>query len=261
MSGLLSGKIAVITGGGGAMGGAQSSLFASEDASVCVADVNLEKAEDRSNLIIKNGGKALPYQLDVRDESEWAQLVKKVENEFGPINILCNNAGANFRVSFEDQTLEMWNQIIEVGLTGSFLGIKAVVPSMKKAGNGVILNMGSLASIRPAGGSPGYAAQKMGMLGINRSAAASFAKYNIRSVIISPGHVDTPFLRENNPHSPNDWDTSIDNPENFNKRKDSTPLGRLMVPDDLAQAFLFAASGNASMITGSMITVDGGAAL
>ena len=150
MSGLLSGKIAVITGGGGAMGGAQSSLFASEDASVCVADVNLEKAEDRSNLIIKNGGKALPYQLDVRDESEWAQLVKKVENEFGPINILCNNAGANFRVSFEDQTLEMWNQIIEVGLTGSFLGIKAVVPSMKKAGNGVILNMGSLASIRPA---------------------------------------------------------------------------------------------------------------
>ena len=106
MSGLLSGKIAVITGGGGAMGGAKSSLFASEDASACVADVNLEKAEHRSNLIIKNGGKALPYQLDVRDESEWAQLVKKVENEFGPITVLCNNAGANFRTGFENQSFD-----------------------------------------------------------------------------------------------------------------------------------------------------------
>jgi len=261
MPGLLSGKIAVITGGGGAMGGEQCSLFASEGASVCVVDNRLEKAEERSNLIIKEGGKALPYGLDVRDQSEWAKLVEKVESEFGHINILCNNAGANFRVSFEDQTLEQFNQIIEVGLTGTFLGIKAVIPSMKKAGDGVILNMGSLASIRPGGGSPGYAAQKMGMVGINRSAAASFAKYNIRSVIISPGHVDTPFLRESNAHSPNEWDTSIANPKNYNQRKDGTPLGRLQVPNDLAQAFLFAASGNASMITGSMITVDGGAAL
>ena len=92
MPGLLSGKIAVITGGGGAMGGEQCSLFASEGASVCVVDNRLEKAEERSNLIIKEGGKALPYGLDVRDQSEWAKLVEKVESEFGHINILCNNA-------------------------------------------------------------------------------------------------------------------------------------------------------------------------
>ena len=261
MTGRLEGKVSIITGGGGAMPGAQAVLFASEGSSVCVTDVNLENANAVVERIKANGGKALSHQLDVRDQDEWDTLVQVAEKEFGPVDILCNNAGANFRVSFEEQSLEMWNQIIEIGLTGTFLGIKAVIPSMRKAGGGVILNMGSLASIRPGGGSPGYAAWKMGMIGLNRSAASSFAKDNIRSVLISPGHVDTPFIRGNNPHSPNDWKTSIDNPENYNKRKLSTPLGRLQVPEDLAQAFLFAASSEASMITGSMITVDGGAAL
>ena len=90
---------------------------------------------------------------------------------------------------------------------------------------------------------------------------ASYAKENIRSVIISPGHVDTPFIRGNNPHSPNDESTSIDNPENLARRVAGTPMGRIMMPQDLANAFLFAASDEASGVTGSMITVDGGAAL
>jgi 3-oxoacyl-[acyl-carrier protein] reductase len=80
-------------------------------------------------------------------------------------------------------------------------------------------------------------------------------------VLISPGHVDTPFIRENNPYSPNDASTSIDNPENYERRLRNTPLGRLQTPEDVAKAFLFAASDDASMITGSMITVDGGSAV
>ena len=150
---------------------------------------------------------------------------------------------------------------MEIGLTGSFLGIQAVVPSMRRAGGGVILNMGSLASIRPGGGSPGYAAQKMAMVGLTRSAASSFARDGIRCVIISPGHVDTPFIRDDNEHSPNDWSTSINNPENLKRRVDGTPLARLTQPEDVANAFLFAATDEAAMITGSMITVDGGAAI
>ena len=121
--------------------------------------------------------------------------------------------------------------------------------------------LGSLASIRPGGGSPAYAAQKMGMVGLTRSAAHSYAKDNIRSLIISPGHVDTPVIRGNNPHSPNDWSTSIDNPENFQRRLGNTPLGRLQTPEDIANAFLFAATDEAAMITGSLITVDGGAGM
>ena len=257
----LEGKVAIVTGGGGAMGGAQSRLFAEHGAAVCVADFRIEAAEAVRAEIGESGGKAIANQLDVRDADAWAECVKATEDEFGPVSILCNNAGANFRVSFDDQSLEMWNIIIETGLTGAFLGIKAVVPSMRRAGGGAILNIGSLASIRPGAGSPGYAAQKMGMVGLNRAAAGSYAKDNIRSVIISPGHVDTPFIRGNNDYSPNDDSTSIDNPENYNKRLSGTPMGRLMMPEDLANAFLFAASDEASGVTGSMITVDGGAAL
>lgn len=261
MSDRLNGKVAVITGGGGAMGGAQARLFASEGASVCVADVNVDAANAVADGIQQDGGRAIGVTLDVRYADQWAEAVQKTEATFGSVTTLCNNAGANFRVSFDEQTEEQWRTIIEIGLTGAFLGIKAVAPSMREAGGGVILNMGSLASIRPGGGSPAYAAQKMGMVGLTRSAAASYARDNIRCVIISPGHVDTPFIRGNSSHSPNDWNTSIDNPENFERRLQNTPLGRLQTPEDIARTFLFAATDEAAMVTGSMITVDGGAGL
>ncbi|MDA0232033.1 MAG: SDR family NAD(P)-dependent oxidoreductase [Chloroflexi bacterium] len=260
MTNRLEGKIAIITGGG-AMGGAQASIFAAEGAAVCVADVNGGAAKIVSDRITAAGGKGLPFELDVRSAEGWAAAVNATEKAFDNVTILCNNAGANFRVGFDEQTEEQWHTIMEIGLTGAFLGIKAVVPSMRRAGGGVILNMGSLASIRPGGGSPAYAAQKMGMVGLTRAAAVSYAKDGIRSVIISPGHVDTPFIRGNNPHSPNTWETSIDNPENYERRRNSTPLGRLQTPEDIAHAFMFAATDDAAMITGSMITVDGGSAL
>jgi len=99
------------------------------------------------------------------------------------------------------------------------------------------------------------------MVGLTRSAASSFARDAVRCVLISPGHVDTPFIRDDSEHSPNDWSTSIDNPENLQRRVDATPLGRLQQPEDIAGAFLFAATDEAAMITGSMITVDGGASI
>jgi NAD(P)-dependent dehydrogenase (short-subunit alcohol dehydrogenase family) len=218
-------------------------------------------AQKVAGEVEKAGGRSLAAQLDVRDAAAWARTVEAAEKAFGKVNLLCNNAGANFRTGFDEQTEEQWHTIIEIGLTGAFLGIKATVPAMRRAGGGVIINMGSLASIRPGGGSPAYAAQKMGMVGLTRSAAISYAKDNIRCVIVSPGHVDTPFIRGNNPHSPNDWSTSIDNPDNYNRRLKATPLGRLQTGDDIARAFLFAASDDAAMITGSMITVDGGAGM
>ena len=243
------------------MGGAQARRFAAEGASVCAADLSLEAAERVVADVKKAGGKAIAAQLDVRNAAQWEETVQRTEDTFGAVNVLCNLAGANFRVSFDEQTEEQWQVIMDTGLTGAFLGIKAVIPSMRKSGKGAILNMGSLAAIRPRGGSPAYAAQKMGMIGLPRAAAASYARDNSRCVIISPGHVDTPFLRGNNSYSPNDWSTSIENPENYERRLGSTPMGRLMTPDDLANAFLFAASDEAAMVTGSMITVDGGAGM
>ena len=257
----LEGRVALVTGGGGAMGGAQCRLFAAEGAAVCVTDIFVEKAQAVADDIEKAGGKAIARKLQVETAADWAEAVEATERELGPISILCNNAGANFRVGFDEQTEEQYRIIIESMLIGSFLGIKAAVPSMRKAGKGVIINLGSLASIRPGGNSPGYAVGKTGLVGLTKAAAASYAADNIRCVIISPGHVDTPFIRGNNTYSPNDASTSIDNPENYNKRLRATPLKRLQVPEDIAKAVLFAVSDDAEMITGSMITVDGGAAL
>lgn len=257
----LAGQVAVITGGGGAMGGAQARRFAAEGAAVCVADLYPEKAQIVAEEIMAAGGRVIAVGLDVQRADDWAAAIAATEAAYGPVTILCNNAGANVRVGFDEQTEEMWHLIVGTILTGSFLGIKAAVPAMRRAGGGVIVNLGSLASIRPGAGSPGYGAAKMGLVGLTRSAASSYARDNIRCVLISPGHVDTPFLRDNTPYSPNDPRTSIDNPENYDRRLRNTPLGRLQTADDIAKAFLFAVSDEAAMITGSMITVDGGSAL
>jgi 3alpha(or 20beta)-hydroxysteroid dehydrogenase len=257
----LEGRVALVSGGGGAMGGAQCRLFAAEGAAVCVTDLFVEKAQAVADDIEKAGGKAIAVGLGVQKAEEWAEAVARTERELGPISILCNNAGANFRVSFDDQTEEQFRIVIESMLVGSFLGIKAAIPSMRKAGRGVIVNLGSLSSIRHGAGQPGYAVGKTGLIGLTRSAAASYAQDNIRCVLVSPGHVDTPFIRGNNPYSPNDASTSIDNPENYARRLESTPLGRLQTAEDIAKTILFVVSDDAAMITGSMITVDGGAAL
>lgn len=257
----LAGKVAIITGGGGGMGGAQARLFASEGAAVCVADLYLEKAETVAREVVAAGGQAIGVELDVQRADQWAAAVAATEAAFGPVSILCNNAGANVRVGFDEQTEEMWHLIVGTILTGSFLGIKATIPSLRRAGGGVIMNLGSLASIRPGGGSPGYGAAKMGLVGLTRSAASTYAKENIRCVIVSPGHVDTPFIRESAPYSPNSEATSIDNPDNYQRRLRGTPLGRLQTPEDIAKTVLFVVSDDAAMITGSMITVDGGSAM
>ena len=257
----LANRVALITGGAGSMGSQQARLFAQEGAAVCIADLDIDKATAIAREVEQAGGRALPLTLDVRHTDQWEAAVQQAENTFGHLDTLCNIAGANFRVSFDEQTEDMWRQLIDTNLTAYFLGTKAVVPALRRAGGGVILNVGSLGTFRQGGGSPAYGVSKIGLLGLTRSTAASYAGDNIRCVLICPGHVDTNFIRGDNPHSPNNWETSIDNPENYERRRAATPLGRLCTPADVAQAFLFAASDEASMITGSTITVDGGAGI
>jgi NAD(P)-dependent dehydrogenase (short-subunit alcohol dehydrogenase family) len=260
MSLRLDGKVALITGGASGMGAAQAKLFASEGAPVCIADINDEKGEKLAREIIQTNGQAMFAHLDVIDADQWKAVVTQVESKFGSLTILCNNAGANFRVSFDELTEEMWHMIVETALTGAFLGTKAVVPAMRRSGGGVILNMGSTASTR-CGTNPGYAASKVGMVGLTKATAKTYAREGIRCNMVSPGHVDTPFIRENNPHSPNDWSTSINNPVNYQRRVDATPMGRFVTPEEIAYAFLFLASDEASMITGTNLLVDGGASM
>lgn len=256
----LAGKVALITGGAGGMGSAQARLFAREGAAICVADIHAGNGQRVAEEISAAGGRAMYTPLDVTRADQWAKAVAQAEDAFGGLTILCNNAGANFRVSFDEQTEEMWHLILEIALTGAFLGIKAAVPAMRRAGGGSIINIGSIVTTR-CGDNPGYAASKVGILGLTRAAAKAYAKDNIRCNLVSPGHVDTPFIRDNQSHSPNDWSTSIDNPINLQHRLDATPMGRLVQPEEIAYAYLFLASDEAGMVTGANLQVDGGASL
>ena len=256
----LEGKVALITGAASGMGRAQALLFASEGAAVCVADIDDHKGQKVVDEIASAGGRAMFLHLDVRDADGWASVVAQTEGAFGSLTTLCHNAGANFRVSFDEQTAEMWHIIMETALTGAFLGIKSVVPAMRRAGEGSIVNMGSSSTTR-CGTNPGYAASKVGIWGLTKAAANAFAKDQIRCNLVSPGSVDTPFIRDDHPHSPNDWSTSINNPENYQRRVAATPLGRLITPQEVAYAFLFLASDEATMITGTNLKVDGGCSL
>ena len=256
----LEGKVAIITGGGSGMGKAQCKLFAAEGAAVCVADVDAEAGAKTVAEITEAGGRAILTPLNVTEAAQWEAAVAAAEENFGKLTTLCNIAGANFRVSFDEQTEEMWHTIMEVALTGAFLGIKAAVPAMRRAGNGSIINIGSIATTR-AGMNPGYSTSKVGILGLTRATAVAYAADNIRCNLVSPGHVDTPFIRRSSTYSPNDWSTSIDNPDNLNARLARTPMKRLVQPEEVAYAFLFLASDEAGMVTGTNLRVDGGASL
>ncbi len=144
---------------------------------------------------------------------------------------------------------------------GRFWGSKLLCPpcAALEAGPSSTWNR---ASTRSGGGSPAYGASKAGIVGLTTQLAAkSYASDGIRCNMVSPGHVDTPFIRQDNAHSPNDWPTTIDNPDNYQRRLDATPLGRLQIPEDIAKAFLFLASDGASMITRVNLKVDGGAGI
>ncbi len=260
MPGRLDGKVALITGGASGIGEGQARLFSSEGAKVVIADMQSEKAEVVIGEINPAGGEAAFVQLDVRDESQWQAAVNFTEERFGGLNILCNVAGTNVRVGFDELTIDQYRNIIDVNLNAAYIGCRTAGPALARGGGGAILNIGSLASTKH-GGSSGYTISKTAIIGLTKNVALGFASQGTRCNAISPGHVDTPFIRGDNPHSRNDWSTSLENPENYERRLAGTPLGRLQTPADIAYAALFLCSDEASMITGAVLNVDGGAAL
>ena len=256
----LDGRVALIAGGAGGMGSAVVRRFAADGARVAVADYRIEAAEAvAADLTAADTALAVP--LDVTEPEAWQAAVEQVEARFGTLTTMCYLAGGNHRVSYDEMTVAQFRQIMELNLTGIFIGIKAVVPAMRRAGGGCIISVGSLASLRAGSGAPAYACSKFGVSALTAATAGSYAAEGIRCCQVNPGHVDTPFIRGSSDYSPNDWSTSIDNPANYESRLRGTPWGRLPRPEEIAEAFAFLASDAAEMITGSAITVDGGGSL
>ena len=243
----LKGRVALITGAGGGVGEATSLRFAEEGASVALADIQFEKIEVLAQKISGQGGHALSQKTDVRNRGEVQRVVQNVMKEFGRLDILINNAGLNIAVVARKTTEEEWNELTDINLKGTFLCCQAALEPMSKQKYGRIVNTASLWTEGHVGQS-GYSAAKAGVIGLTKTLALEYARYQITVNCISPGTVETPMISN----------LSREMRQEFLK---GIPLGRFASPKEIAEVHLFLSSDEASYITGAVIQVDGGASV
>ncbi|MGW3892404.1 SDR family NAD(P)-dependent oxidoreductase [Micromonospora chokoriensis] len=233
----LQGKTAVVTGGAMGMGAATIRRFVTEGANVIIADVNVAAAKDLAREL---GPQAVAELLDVRSTDEWAALVGRTEERFGSVDILVNNAGIADPAPLEQWDTARFQRTLDVNLIGVFNGIQAVVPAMKRAGGGSIVNIGSVGALQGVPRMSGYVVSKWGVRGLTKTAALELGVHGIRVNAVHPGQIRTPMT---------DGVT-------FDTR--NVALGRVGEPDDIAGIVLFFASDDSRFVTGSEVAGDGG---
>lgn len=245
-------KIAVITGSGSGIGRASAILFAKEGAKVVVADINDAGGEETVKKIESAGGEALFIHTDVSKSSDVENMMKTTVEKFGKIDILFNNAGTPQRtMPFETLEESLWDKLFETNVKSIYLTMKYAIPLMKEAGKGIVINLASMAGVRPRPGSAAYASTKAAVLHITKALAIELAPYNIRVNAINPSAVDTPML-------PKFREDGQDLDAFYEGARASMPIGRIATPEDIANAALYLASDESSMITGIGMNVDGG---
>ena len=244
MPGRLEGKVAIVTGAARGQGEAEARRFVAEGASVLLTDVLDEEGAGAAAAL---GGRAAYRHLDVSSEEEWTEAVTDAEARFGPVTILVNNAGILDFASVEHQDIEKFRRVIEVNLVGTLIGMKAVTPSMRKAGGGSIINISSNGGIWGLPSLGAYVSSKWAVRGLSKTAALDLGKRGIRVNSVHPGGIDTPMTRTPG-REPND--------SGFAK---SLPIGRFGLVEEVANVVTFLASDEASYVTGAEWSVDGGA--
>lgn len=244
----LQGKVAIITGGARGQGAAEARMFAREGAKVVFGDVLDDEGRQVEAEIAAAGGEAVYVRLDVTDEDSWREAVGTAVSRFGKVDILVNNAGIASWNAGDDASVEEWDRIMEVNARGVFLGTRAVIPAMRVAGGGSIVNISSISGmVGQTNIHPGYNASKGAVRILTKSTAVQHAAEGIRCNSIHPGPVKTPMTER-----------SWSNPEWLKATERRTPLGRYAEPDEIAYGVLFLASDESSFMTGSEMVIDGG---
>ena len=245
----LKGRVAIVTGGNGGIGLGIARGLASAGASLAIAARNETKTAGAvKGLQSEFGVKVIGVKVDVREEKQIKDMVQKVLDAFGRIDILFNNAGTNIRKLPQEYTVAEWDEVLEVNLRSAFLCSKAVYPAMKAAGGGKIINTGSMTSIFSAPKLTLYSSSKGGIVQLMRSLANAWAKDNIQVNAILPGFINTDLTRQ----------ARKDMPELEERVNLRTPAGRWGEPDDLAGTAVFLASRASDFVTGAALPVDGG---
>ena len=243
----LEGKVALISGGARGIGAATARLMAAEGAAVVIADVLEKEGKETEAEISEAGGEVLFVRLDVTSEADWAGAVRAAVSRYGKLDVLVNNAGISSRTGVEETSVESWDQVMDVNAKGVFLGTKAAIPELRKAGGGSIINISSIYGIVGSGGSAAYHASKGAVRLFTKSAAIQYASEGIRVNSVHPGFVDSPMTEAHHGVS-----------QVRQARTSQTPLGRLGLPEDIAPGILYLASDQSSFVTGSELVIDGG---
>jgi NAD(P)-dependent dehydrogenase (short-subunit alcohol dehydrogenase family) len=245
----LEGDVALITGGGGAIGAATALAYARAGAAVVLADTAPAAAARVADEVKAIGGRALAVDMDVTREISVQTAVERAVGEFGRIDILVNNAGINIRKKPEDLTPADWHAVMDVNVTGYFLCARAVGPAMIARQSGRIINVASIMGFRGNAVTPNlaYNTSKGAVVNFTRTLAGEWAPHGIRVNGIAPTYLLTPLTA-----------TLLSDPGPSARIVARTPMGKVGVPDDVAGAMLYLASPASSLVTGHIVAVDGG---
>ncbi len=240
--GRFDGKVALISGAARGQGAAEARLFAAEGASVVLADVR----DDIGKAVATDIGGTAQYQhLDVSDPEAWSATVRSVDEEFGRLDVLVNNAGI-FRVaSIEEMALEEYLEVIRVNQIGVWLGMKSVLDLMRRSGGGAIINISSVGGLFGFTGMSAYGASKFAVRGMTKVAALEFAPYGIRVNSVHPGMIDTPMIA----------DLRRESGESTYR---NTRPGQ---PEEVADLVAYLASSESSFCNGAEFVIDGGTSI
>ncbi|MDP6343911.1 MAG: SDR family oxidoreductase [Alphaproteobacteria bacterium] len=238
-------KTALVTGAASGIGRAVVSRLGAKDIHVYAADL---EAPDEPIP----GAEFL--HLDVRSEPDWQMVSRKIEGEHGRLDILVNNAGILREAPLVETPIEIWNQVLDVNLTGVFLGCKTMVPLLVLSDGPAIVNVASIDALRGSHGHAAYAASKGGIVSLTRALAVELSGQGIRVNAVCPGTVETPMVQE--------MFQAAEDPAALEAQRLSVhPLGRLSTPEEQAAAIDFLCGADASFVTGTVLSVDGGRAI
>lgn len=245
------GKVAVVTGASSGIGRATAIAFAKEGAFVVIVDLDRERGEAVAQEARSHGGDACFIAADVSQEAQVREVIDLVVERWGRLNVLVNNAGVYLQGDVAQTSLEDWQRIMAINLTGAFLCIKYAVPAMAKTGGGVIVNVSSEAGLVGIKGQVAYNVSKGAVIALTRSCAVDLAERGIRVNSVCPGTTDTPLVQEAVSRAP-------DPPQARRQLEAVRPLNRLGTPEEIASAILYLASDQAAYATGSIFSIDGG---